>query len=84
MFEWSKSSVVFLMGHSPYDGSDVFINAAMVAGAEVREVNVDGKKVKATRITTVGSDGYGVFTVKESFQELIDQANGTASKATGA
>lgn len=83
MFEWSKNSIVFLKGHSPYDGSEVFVNAAMVAGSEVREVNVDGKNVKATRITTVGSDGYGVFTVKESFQELIDQANGTASKATG-
>lgn len=83
MFEWSKSSIVLLKGHSPYDGSEVFVNAAMVAGSEVREVNVDGKKVKATRITTVGSDGYGVFAVKESFQELIDQANGTASKATG-
>ena len=83
MFKWSESSVVFLKGHSPYDGSDVFVNAAMVAGSEVREVNVDGRKVKATRITTVGSDGYGVFTVKESFQELIDQANGTASKTMG-
>ena len=83
MFEWSKSSVVFLKGHSPYDGSEVFVNAAMVAGSEVRKVNVDSKEVKPTRITTVGSDGYGVFTVKESFQELIDQANGTASEATG-
>lgn len=81
MFEWSKNSIVFLKGHSPYDGSDVFVNVAMVAGSEVREVNVDGKKVKATRIKAVGSDGYGVFTVKESFQELLDQANGTASKA---
>ena len=83
MFEWSKSSVVFLRGHSPYDGSDVFINAAMVAGAEVCKVNVDGNEVKATRITTVGSDRYGVFTVKESFQELSDEVNRRVSKATG-
>lgn len=83
MFEWSKNSIVFLKGHSPYDGSEVFVNAAMVAGSEVREIYANRKQVRGTCIETVGSDGHGSYKVKESFQELIDQANGTASKATG-
>lgn len=55
----------------------------MIAGASVKEVTFSGKTVKVTRITTVGTDECGVYEVKESFQELIDQANGTASKTMG-
>lgn len=76
MFEWSESSVVFLHGHSPYSGEDVYVNVAMIAGASVKEVTFSGKTIKVTRITTVGTDECGVYEVKESFKELIDQANG--------